>query len=157
AFYDQGADRWVVSDLGFESYPGPGPYWECVGVSQTPDPTGAYNLYGFQVDLVNLNDYPKAALWNNPQPGGAYFFTFDMFNQSGFLVSVKAYALDRGSMLTGGPANAISFEIPSGDPGLGASYRLVAADFRTGSPPPAGRDEMLLAIDSPRSAGLTLY
>ena len=154
AFYDQIADRWVVSDLGFDTYPGPGPYWECVGVSQTPDPTGAYNLYGFLVDPVNLDDYPKAALWTNPQPGGAYFFTFDMFDQAGFLVSVKAFALDRGSMLTGGPANAISFEIPSA--GLGASYRLVAADFRTGDPPPPDRDEMLLAIDSPSSGGVTL-
>ena len=156
-FYDQIADRWVVSDLGFDSYPGPGPYYECIGVSQTPDPVvGGWNLYALLVDPVNLDDYPKAALWNNPQPGGAYFFTFDMFNQNGFFVSVKAYALDRGSMLTGGPANAISFEIPGGDPGLGASYRLVAANFRTGSPPPAGRDEMLLAIDSPGSGGVTL-
>jgi hypothetical protein len=157
AFYDQVADRWVVSDLGFDSYPGPGPYYECIGVSQTPDPVaGPWNLYALLVDPVNLDDYPKAALWNNPQPGGAYFFTFDMFNQAGSLVSVSAFALDRGSMLTGGPANAISFMIPGGDPGLGASYRLVAANFRTGTPPPAGEDEMLLAIDSPSSGGVSL-
>ena len=156
AFYDQIADRWVVSDLGFLSYPGPGPYYECIGVSQTPDPTGPYKLYALLVDQVNLNDYPKAALWNNPQPGGAYFFTFDIFDQAGFLTSVDAYALDRGSMLAGGPANAISFSIPSGDPGLGDSYRLVAANFRTGAAPPAGRDEMLLAIDSPSSGDVTL-
>jgi hypothetical protein len=108
------------------------------------------------VDPVNLDDYPKLALWNNPQPGGAYFSTFDLFNQSGSLVAVSVWALDRGSMLTGGPANAISFVIPAGDPGLGASYRLVAADFRTGAPPPPDRDEMLLAIDSPSSGGVSL-
>ena len=26
-----------------------------------------------------LNDYPKMALWNNPQPGGAYHLTFNLF------------------------------------------------------------------------------
>ena len=57
-------------------------------------------------------------------------------------------------MLTGGPANAISFLIPPA--GLGDSYSLVAANFRTGNPPPAGRDEMLLAIDSPASENMTL-
>jgi hypothetical protein len=90
------------------------------------------------------------------QPGGAYFATFDLFNQAGSLPGVSVFALDRGSMLTGGPANAISFVIPSGDPGLGDSYRLVAANFRAGAPPPAGRDEMLLAIDSPGTDGVTL-
>src|SRR4029077_18610079 len=33
---------------------------------------------------------------------------------------------------------------------------LVAANFRTGDPPPTGRDEMLLAVDSPASGGVTL-
>src|ERR1051326_2849293 len=59
-------------------------------------------------------------------------------------------------MLAGGPANAISFMIPPGEPGPGNSYSLGAADFRTGTPPPAGRDEMLLAVDSPNMGGVTL-
>src|SRR5205807_2403552 len=58
--------------------------------------------------------------------------------------------------LTGGPANAISFLIPPGNPGLGDSYSLVAANFRTSTAPPAGRDEMLLAVDSPASNPTTL-
>ena len=67
---------------------------------------------------------------------------------------MKAFALDRGSMLSGGPANAISFFIPPA--GLGDSYSLVPASFRTGTPPPAGRDEFLLAVDSPASNPTTL-
>ena len=158
AFYDQVADRWVVSDFAFPGFPGPGPFYQCIGVSQTPDPVaGPWFLYAVLVDPVNLNDYPKMALWNNPQPGGAYFLTQNLFNgTSEAFEGVSVFALDRGSMLTGGPAHAISFMIPPGDPGLGNSYSLVAANFRTGTPPPAGRDEMLLAVDSPSSGGVSL-
>ncbi|PYL04002.1 MAG: hypothetical protein DME31_04920 [Verrucomicrobia bacterium] len=158
AFYDQVADRWVVSDFAFPGFPGPGPFYQCIGVSQTPDPVaGPWFLYAVLVDPVNLNDYPKMALWNNPQPGGAYFLTQNLFNgTSQAFAGVSVFALDRGSMLTGGPAHAISFMIPPGDPGLGNSYSLVAANFRTGAPPPAGRDEMLLAVDSPSSGGVSL-
>jgi hypothetical protein len=158
AFFDQSADRWVVADLGFAAFPGPGPFYECIGVSQSPDPVaGPWALYALLVDPVNLDDYPKLATWNNPQPGGAYFLTVNLFNgTSEAFEGVSAFAMDRGSMLTGGPANAISFMIPPGDPGLGDSYSLVAANFRTGTPPPAGRDEMLLAVDSPSSGGVML-
>ena len=45
-------------------------------------------------------------------------------------------------MLTGGAANAIAFNIPPA--GLGDSYSLVPAGFRTGNPPPVGRDEFLI-------------
>ena len=67
---------------------------------------------------------------------------------------MKAFALDRAAMLTGAPATAISFLIPPA--GLGDSYSLVAAEFRTGNAPPAGRDEMLLAVDSPATENVTL-
>jgi len=47
-------------------------------------------------------------------------------------------------MLAHGPANAIAFTVPPAE--LGDSYSLVPASFRTGDPPPAGRNEMLVAI-----------
>ena len=93
------------------------------------------------------------ALWDDPQPGGAYHLRSTCFSQH-LVHGVRAYALDRASMLSGGPANAISFLIPPA--GLGASYSLVPAGFRAGDPPPAGRDEMLLAVDSPANNGMTL-
>jgi hypothetical protein len=156
AFYDQVADRWVISDFAFPGFPGSGPFYQCIAVSQTPDPTAAYNLYALLVDPSNLDDYPKFALWTNPEPGGAYFLTVNLFNgTSEAFVGVRAFALDRGSMLSGGPANAIGFMIPAGNPGLGDAYSLVAANFRTGTAPPADRDEMLLAVDSPSTGGVT--
>ena len=67
---------------------------------------------------------------------------------------VRVFALDRGVDAHGGPANAIAFTVPLA--GVGDSYSFVPATFRTGDPPPAGRDEMLLAIDSPANGGVTL-
>ncbi len=149
-FYDQIADRWVVTDFAYPSFPGSS-FWECIGVSQTGDPvSGGWFLYALQNDPANPNrqgDYPKFALWNNPQPGGAYFLTMNLFTDSATFNGVRVYALDRASMLSGGPTNAIGFSI---DPAaLGDAYSLVAATFRAGNPPPGGEDEFLLAIDSP--------
>jgi hypothetical protein len=152
--YDHIANRWVITDFAFASFPGVN-FYECIGVSQSPDPVaGPWALYAVLVDATNLNDYPKMALWNNPAPGGAYHLTFNLFLNNFTFSGVKVMALDRGSMLSGGPANAIAFTIPPA--GLGDSYSLVPAVFRTGDPPPAGRDEMLLAIDSPAFENVTL-
>src|SRR6266446_307269 len=155
--YDPIADRFLISDFAFPSFPGVS-FWQCIAVSQTPDPvSGGWFLYAVQVDPANptyLGDYPKFGLWNNPQPGGAYFLTMNLFSNGSTFNGVRAYALDRASMLSGGPANAIGFTIPIG--GLGDSYSLVAATFRTGTAPPAGEDEFLLAVDSPASGGVTL-
>jgi len=156
-FYDHLADRWVISDFAFPSFPGTS-FYQCIAVSQTSSPvSGGWFLYALRVDPSNptfLGDYPKFAFWNNPQPGGAYFLTMNLFSSPTTFNGVRAYALDRASMLSGGPTNAIGVTIPIA--GLGDSYSLVAASFRTGSTPPAGRDEFLLAIDSPASGGVTL-
>jgi hypothetical protein len=156
-FYDHQADRWVISDFAFVSFPSAGPFYQCIAVSQTSDPAGAYFLYALQVDQANpnqLGDYPKMAMWNsggNPSQN-AYFLTANLFTDSrSTFVGVRAFALDRASMFTGGSAHAIAFTIPLA--GLGDSYSLVPASFRTGDPPPAGRNEMLLAIDSRATGG----
>jgi hypothetical protein len=156
-FYDPLADRWVISDFAFPSFPG-NSFWQCIAVSQTASPVaGGWFLYALQVDPANptfLGDYPKFAFWNNPQPGGAYFLTVNLFSNFTTFNGVRAFALDRASMLAGGPTNAVAFTIPLA--GLGDSYSLVPATFRTGDPPPAGRDEFLLAVDSPATGGVTL-
>ena len=151
-FYDHIADRWVVSDFAFPAFPGTS-FWQCIGVSKTGDPVaGGWNLYALQVDPANpnrLGDYPKLALWRD-----AYYLTMNEFTNNTTFNGVRVYALDRASMIGGGPANAIGFTIPIA--GLGDSYSLVPASFRAGAPPPAGRDEFLLSVDSPASGGVTL-
>ena len=155
--YDRQADRWLISDFAFPSFPGTS-FWQCIGVSQSPDPVaGPWALYAIQIDPANnnqLGDYPKFAVWNDGGTQNAYFFTVNLFTNFTTFVGVRAFALDRASMLTGGPANAIAFTVPLA--GVGDSYSFVAANFRTGDPPPTGRDEMVLAVDSPASGGVTL-
>jgi len=151
-FYDHLANRWVVSDFAFPSFPGVS-FYQCIGVSQTSDPvSGGWFLYAVQVDPANptrLGDYPKFALWSD-----AYYLTMNEFSNNTTFNGVRVYALDRASMISGGPTHAVGFTI---DPtGLGDSYSLVPASFRTGNAPPAGRQEFLLAVDSPATGGVTL-
>src|SRR5437762_2049773 len=157
--YDKDTGRWLISDFAFPSFPGSS-FWQCIAVSQTQDPVnGGWFFYALQVDPANptyLGDYPKFALWNS---GGspaqnAYFLTMNLFTNFTTFNGVRAYALDRASMLAGGPANAIGFTLSAAD--VGASYSFVAATARTGLPPPTGRNEMVLAIDSPATGGVPL-
>jgi hypothetical protein len=158
--YDQIADRWVISDFAFPGgLPGSGPFFQCIAVSTSPDPTGTYNLYAVQHEPSQptwVGDYPKMALWTEPQPGGAYHLTINLFDGPTLAFEgVRVFAFDRQAMLDGDPnPTAIAFTVPLA--GVGDSYSFVPAGFRTGNPPPAGRDEMLLAIDSPATGGVTL-
>jgi hypothetical protein len=72
-------------------------------VSQTSDPVaGGWFLYAVLVDPTDANDYPKAAMWSDPQPGGAYHFTYNMWaSLQGPFTGVKVQALARAAMLAG--------------------------------------------------------
>jgi hypothetical protein len=76
-FYDHLANRWVVSDFAFQSFPGTS-FYECIGVSKTSDPVaGGWWLYALQTDSANpsfLGDYPKFGLWPD-----AYYFSVNLF------------------------------------------------------------------------------
>ena len=153
----QQADRWLISDFAFPSFPGSS-FYQCIAVSQTNDPVaGGWFFYALQVDPSNptfLGDYPKFGLWNDGGTQNAYFLNMNLFSSPTTFNGVRAYALDRASMLTGGPANAIGFTLSAAD--VGASYSFVSATFKAGDPPPTGRNEMVLAIDSPNTGGQTL-
>ena len=154
-FYDQLADRWVITDFAFPDEggePAP-PFYECIGVSQTPDPTGAYFRYALQADPEIPNgfgDYPKFGLWPD-----AYYLTMNEFLPDFPFFAVRVYALDRARMIAGGPANAVGFTSFPFEAGLGNAGSLVPATFRTGDPPPAGQPEFLLAVDGDQDVMLT--
>lgn len=151
-FYDHIADRWVISDFAFPSFPGVS-FYQCVAVSKTSDPVaGGWWLYAVQVDPANptfLGDYPKFGLWPD-----AYYFAVNQFSNNTTFNGFRVFALDRNSMINGGPANTVAFSVDAAN--AGDTYSLVPATFRTGSPPPAGRDEFFLSVDSPASSGVTL-
>ncbi|HZE13615.1 MAG TPA: hypothetical protein VE086_07655, partial [Chthoniobacterales bacterium] len=155
--YDHLADRWLISDFAFSAFPGPGPFYQCIGVSKTSDPVaGGWWLYAVQVDPANpgqLGDYPKFGLWPD-----AYYFTVNLFSgltqATETFDGVRVFALPRLAMIngTGAPnASAVAFTIPPAT--LGDAYSLVPATFRTGLNPPAGTPEYLLANDSPATGG----
>jgi len=151
--YDHMADRWLVSDFAYPSFPGAS-FYQCVGISKTSDPVaGGWWLYAVQVDPANptfLGDYPKFGLWPD-----AYYFSVNMFSNGSTFTGVRVFALPRLAMINGTGApnpGAIAFTI---DPAtLGDSYSLVPATFRTGSLPPVGTPEYFLSVDSPGSAGV---
>lgn len=94
--YDQLADRWLVSQFTIVA----NNFNECVAISQTGDPTGAYYRYVFPFSV--FDDYPHFGVW----PDG-YYATFHLFdpNTLAFLGG-EVCAYDRAMMLTGGAASA---------------------------------------------------
>jgi hypothetical protein len=96
--YDRLADRWLISDVGIGST-----FSECVAVSKTNDPTGAYVLYAFGFGS-NLNDYPKLGVWPTTT-NSAYLATYNIFAPGGF-IGADICAFDRTKMLAGNASAA---------------------------------------------------
>src|SRR5438552_4151895 len=74
ALYDPLADRWLMSQFAFTGSGTSGPYFQCIAISQTPDPTGAWFRYAFQVSSTLFNDYPHFGVWPD-----AYYMTTNNF------------------------------------------------------------------------------
>jgi len=91
--YDRVADRWFVSRFAKDGTTG---YWyQCFAISQTPDPTGAYNRYAYLISQTEFNDYPKFGIWPD-----AYYMTAErdgIFSGKGLFVA----AFERDKMLSG--------------------------------------------------------
>ncbi len=60
--YDQFAGRWMASQFAFNST-SQGPFYQCIAVSDTDDPTGSWCAYEFLVHQMKFNDYPKFGIW----------------------------------------------------------------------------------------------
>lgn len=123
ALYDHLADRWLVSQLAFRSPSSP-PFHQCIAISQTGDPTGAYYIYDFIAQGTALNDYPHFGIWPD-----AYYMAD---NEGGTPGPGGNYAFDRAKMLVGDPAATyIYFRTPN------PLDRFLPASL-DGPPPPAG-------------------
>src|SRR5262249_27224435 len=120
--YDSIADRWLISQFSVTNGP---PYQECVAVSKTPDPTGAYWPYAFVSS--NFPDYPQLGVWPD-----AYYATFNIFTSMGAFVGPTVCVYDRAQMLLGNLASQQCFA-------LGTNYSsLLPADLDGPLLPPAG-------------------
>src|SRR5437016_1855094 len=106
AQYDKLADRFVVTQLGGLS----APYSECIAISQTSDPTGAYWLYSYSYGTT-LNDYPKFGVWPTAT-NSAYLATANLFASGQIFSGGQLCAFDRTKMLAGNPtAQGICYTI----------------------------------------------
>jgi hypothetical protein len=131
-FYDQISNRWVLTQFTTR---GPN-YFNCMAVSQTQDPLGAYNLYAFSTG-PNFPDYPKYGMWPN-----SYTITtreFDPANNE----SIGIYAVNRAQIIQGNPnPQVVSFHLSS--PIYLVGDGLLAADFDGTTKPPAGSPQYIL-------------
>jgi hypothetical protein len=104
--YDQIADRWFITQYSQPNLGSPGgPSFQCVAVSKTGDPTGAYWLYDFQYNYAS-NAIGKFAVWPD-----AYYAAFNFYDAPAAFLGVCAY--DRARMLNGQPATQQCFVTPS--------------------------------------------
>src|SRR5512143_3699564 len=112
--YDQFADRWLLSQFTTSGLDDPTkPFWNCVAVSTSGDPTGTYYRYAFETENFQFfPDYPKYGVWTN-----SYVITTREFGPT-VEYGIGVYALERNKMINGLPANAVSFFIDGNDPGL---------------------------------------
>lgn len=130
--YDQLADRWVISQFTSSS-----PYYQCIAVSQTGDPAGAYYRYAFFESNTILGDYPKVGVWPD-----AYYMTTNEFSCQTCWEGAGNYAFDRTAMLAGQTATAIYFHLPTSDWG-GAQ----PSDLDGSNLPPAGAPNLFVEAD----------
>jgi hypothetical protein len=106
--YDQLADRWILSQFTTR-----GPeYFNCVAISASGDPTGAYYRYAFSTG-VNFPDYPKYGVWTN-----SYVITTREFGPT-IEYGIGVYGLEKNKMLEGNPdARMVAFFLDGNDPDI---------------------------------------
>ena len=105
--YDQFTDRWIMSQFTTSGMNPDGsfnglPFYNCVAISATGDPTGAYFRYAFITDQAGSTstffpDYPKYGVWTD-----SYVLTSrDFGSQDEYGISV--YGLEKNKMVNGEP------------------------------------------------------
>jgi hypothetical protein len=112
--YDQLAGRWLLSQFTTSGLDDPTkPFWNCVAVSTTGDPTGTYYRYAFETkNFQFFPDYPKYGVWTD-----TYVITTREFGPT-IEYGIGVYGLEKNKMLNGQPARAVSFFLDGNDPAI---------------------------------------
>jgi hypothetical protein len=127
AVYDGLADRWIMSHMAGGSTQSR----QCIVISETPDPLGAW--YRYEFSFPAQNDYSKLSVWSS-----AYVLTTSLSGGDG----ERVCALDREQMLVGAQANEQCFAVPT------AHGYLFAADVDGNQQPPPGTPAYVLDLSS---------
>jgi hypothetical protein len=134
--YDRLADRWMVSQFAVPG--GTSGYHQCIAISQTGDPTGAWYRYDFLYSATNMNDYPHFGVW----PDG-YYMTVHEFANGATWAGQGVAVFERDKMLLGLPARMVKFNLFSTDPNMGG---MLPSDL-TGPAPAAGTPNYFVEPD----------
>ncbi len=133
--YDPLAQRWMISQFSIN-----GPYYQCIAVSATADPTGAWHRYAFLVSNTKMNDYPHFGVW----PDG-YYMTVNQFTNGAYWGGAGVFVFERDKMLTGDPnASFQYFDLYSVNSGFGG---MLPSDLDGSTLPPAGAPNYFLEVD----------
>jgi hypothetical protein len=132
--YDSLADRWLISQFTATS-----PYYECIAISQTGDPTGAWYRYAFQLSTTDFPDYPKFGVW----PDG-YYMSANWFTNGTTYGGPRPFVFDRAKMLAGQPAT-----LQTTSSALGSAVNpILPADLDGATLPPSGAPGLFLEYGS---------
>jgi len=137
--YDPFAQRWFMSQFALPNWPN-GPFYQCVAVSKTVDPTGAWYRYEFPIPVNKMNDYPKFGVWPD-----AYYMTVNQYNSGSMSWGGAAVAaLERSAMLVGDPARMVYMDLYNIDSRFGG---MLPADFDGIFQPPVNSPGYFLEWD----------
>ena len=137
--YDEAADRWFMSQFALPNYP-KGPFYQCIAVSTTGDPTGSWARYSYS--FSKMNDYPKFGVWTDGYYMSTNQFTCNIITCSWAGEGVAVF--ERDKMLTADPtARMVYFDMANVDSSLGG---MLPADI-DGAAPPAGAPEYYMQFD----------
>ena len=113
--YDQFTDRWILTQFTTSGPDGSStmPFYNCVAISATGDPTGAYFRYAFISGRFQFfPDYPKYGVWTD-----SYVITSRDFGPTDEY-GIGVYGLEKNKMVNGQPARAVHFYIDGNNPAL---------------------------------------
>ncbi len=136
--YDQLAQRWLASQFALPNFPN-GPYYQCIAVSTSGNPTGTWNRYQFQVSTTKMNDYPHFGVW----PDG-YYATVNQFNNGTTWGGAGLYVFDRARMLSGLSATFQYFDLFGVSADFGGQ---LPADLEGTTPPSPGAPNYVFEVD----------
>ena len=136
--YDHLADRWMAGQFALPNFPD-GPFYQCMAVSQTGDPTGAWHRYEFLISNNKMNDYPHLGVW----PDGYYMSINQFWAGSLSWAGGGAVVFERSQMLLGQPTRMVYFDL--GNVNLSYGGQL-PADL-DGPAPPAGTPNYFAQVD----------
>jgi hypothetical protein len=140
--YDKLAKRWILTVIAWDPanfYTGP--FYQCIAVSTTPDATGSYYRYAWDIRDTEGNpvipDYPKVGVW----PDAIYFswvlFSTPLENYGG----PRVCGVDRAVLLAGGSPAARCND-------FGTAYGpILPSDLDGTTPPPSGSPNYLASLD----------